>query len=193
MGITYLHLGLSMLTYEPIELRNILTNYQLNKDFRFKKLSIDAIKEIRRLKLNCKRRRHRYTAQKRQAQHDHGKGPRLENLTKIKRKGYKENTNIILGTINVQSIRNKDLQVSELLENYDLDILVLTETWLTNSDTDKQWLENTQLNRHPYNLLQKNRPNGKGGGLALITKNCYPAKTIDSWEHTHPSNMLHGK
>ena len=51
--------------YKPIELRNILDYYQGNKDFRFKKLPIEAIKEIRKLKLNCKRRRHRYTAQKR--------------------------------------------------------------------------------------------------------------------------------
>ena len=69
-----------------------------------------------------------------------------------------------------------------------MDVLVLTETWLTKSETDKQWLENTHLNRHPYNLLHKNRPNGKGGGLALIAKNCYPAKKVDngsypSFEH----------
>ena len=61
-----------------------------------------------------------------------------------------------------------------------MDVLILTETWLTNSEIDKQWLENTQLNRHPYNLLHKNRPNGRGGGLALITKNCYQAKKVYS-------------
>ena len=106
--------------------------------------------------------------------------PDLENLTKIKRKGHWDNTNIIIGTLNIQSIKSKDLQVSELLEDYSLDILILTETWLTKSEIDKQWLETTQLNRHPYNLLHKNRPNGRGGGLALITKNCYQAKKVDS-------------
>ena len=50
--------------YEPTKLRNILENYQQNRDFRYKKLPIDAIKTIRNLKLNHKRRQHRYTAQK---------------------------------------------------------------------------------------------------------------------------------
>ena len=60
--------------YKPTKLRNILDNYNCNWDFRHKKLPIDAIKTIRNLRLNFKRRRHRYTAQKRQIQHVHGQG-----------------------------------------------------------------------------------------------------------------------
>ena len=82
-----------------------------------------------------------------------------------------------------------------------MDILILTEIWLTKSEIDKQWLETTQLNRHPYNLLHKNRPNGRGGGLALITKNCYQAKIVESgsypsfehttWELTIKNKQIH--
>ena len=79
-----------------------------------------------------------------------------------------------------------------------MDILILTETWLTNSENDKQWLEITQLNRHPYNLLHKNRLNGRGGGLALITKNCYQAKKVESglypsFEHATWEVMIKSK
>ena len=93
--------------YEPIKLRQILDNYQTGTCIRYKKLPIDTIKTIRYLKFNRKRRRHRYTAQKRliQYDHDHGQGSQLENLTKVKRKGYRDDTNIILGTINIQSIK----------------------------------------------------------------------------------------
>ena len=50
---------------------------------------------------------------------------------KINLKGPKTSTNITLGTINIQSIKHKELQVQELLEDYSLDALVVTETWLT--------------------------------------------------------------
>ena len=51
--------------YDQTKLREILNNYHFNRDFRYKKLPIDAIKTIRNLRLNHKRRRHRYTSQKR--------------------------------------------------------------------------------------------------------------------------------
>ena len=50
---------------------------------------------------------------------------------------------------------------------------------------DTQWLETTPLNRNPYNLSHTNRPNGRGGRLALITKNCYTVTKVESG--TYPS------
>ena len=77
--------------YDQTKLKEIVNNYHLNKDYRYKRLPIEAIKTIRTLRLNRKRRRHRYTCQKRQhaqcIQHAHGSRP--ENLTKIKRKCHK--------------------------------------------------------------------------------------------------------
>ena len=169
--------------YNQTKLKEIVNNYQLNKDYRYKRLPIEAIKTIRTLRLNRKRRRHRYTCQKRQhaqcVQHAHGSHP--ENLTKIKRKCHKNSTNIILGTINIQSIKRKELQVLELLERLQFMItLIITETWLTNNETDTQWLETTPLNRNPYSLVHANRPNGRGGGLVLITKNCYTVNKVEN-------------
>ena len=60
-------------------------------------MPIDAIKAVRNLKLNHKRRRHKYTAQKRrEAKHD--TGPRTGNLIKIKKHSDRGDTNIIIGT-----------------------------------------------------------------------------------------------
>ena len=64
----------------------------------------------------------------------HADGSRPENLTKIHRKDQKNRTNIILGTINIQSIKHKELQLVDLLEDYSLDALIVTETWLTKND-----------------------------------------------------------
>ena len=167
--------------YGQEKLFGILNNYITNCDFRFKKLPIDAIKTIRSLRLNRRRRRHKYTCQKRKAQHEHEQkhGSHPDNLTKVKIENQREHTNIIIGTINIQSIKNKELQTIDLLDDYSLDALIITETWLTSSETDQQWLQTTQLNQSPYTLHNKNRPKGRGGGLALITKNCYKAKLVD--------------
>ena len=49
--------------------------------------------------------------------------------------GYRSDSRIIFATSNVQSIRYKELQVSQLISDYSLDFIVLTETWL-NSNHD---------------------------------------------------------
>ena len=58
-------LNTKTICYDPTELRRIQTQLLDQHDYRYKKLQIDAIKVIRNLRLNCKRRRHPYTAQKR--------------------------------------------------------------------------------------------------------------------------------
>ena len=140
-------------------------------------MPINAIKSVRNLELNCKRRRHKYTAQKRrEAKCD--TGPRTSNLIRIKKHSNRSNTNIIIGTCNTQSIHNKDLQVSDLLDDYSIDLLMITETWLTDKEMDKQWIKTTPLNRQPYQLHTCDRVNGRGGGVALITKSCFDIKQI---------------
>ena len=173
--------------YNSTKLKDILYQYQYERDFRYKILPIETIKTIRNLRLNARRRRHKYTAQKRldtklKLKQIHGLGP--ENLTKIKRKGHRDNTNIIIGTANIQSIQNKDLQVSDLIEDYTINILIIMETWLSKSERDNQWLETTPLNRQPYRFLTQNRTTGKGGGLALITKYCYKVRRVNSGSYS---------
>ena len=51
--------------YTPTELRCILHDCQVKHDHCYKVMDINAIKTVRNLSLNCKRRRHKYTAQKR--------------------------------------------------------------------------------------------------------------------------------
>ena len=75
------------------------------------------------------------------------------------------------------------------------------ETWLTNNEIDKQWLETTPLNRNPYSLVHVNRPNGRGGGVALITKNCYTLNKVENgsypsfehatWEFNFRNKQIH--
>ena len=103
-------------------------------------------------------------------------GVNRENLVKIKRVSYHD-PNIIIATVNIQSLRNKELQVSELFGDHAVDVLVVTETWLTNKESDKNWLDAMDLNKDKTALYVHNRSNGRGGGLALMFKSCYKVKT----------------
>ena len=77
--------------------------------------------------------------------------------------------NIVL--INSQSIKNKDELITEYLISNNIDACILTETWLTNSDYDKIWLECSEIRQNGYKINNINRKDRKGGGLAIIYKN----------------------
>ena len=69
---------------------------------------------------------------------------------------------------NVQSIQNKQDIITELLEDSNANLAVLTETWLT--DTDDIWVQGSEFHRHNYKIDECHRKGRKGGCLALVTK-----------------------
>ena len=92
----------------------------------------------------------------------------------------------MLSTCNIHAIKNKELQVSELIHDHAIDILLAIETWLTAKDD--QWKKNTDLNKVNLQLHTKDRKQGKGGGLALICKQTMqvhhiPYKKCNTFEH----------
>ena len=146
---------------------------QVQHDQRLRLLPFGTISAVRRLKLNCKpikgkcQQRTPLPSQQ---------GANRNNLIIAKRDGFKQDQNIIFGACNIQSLRFKELQVSELLNDYSMDFLVLTETWLNNNHT--QWKDTTVLNRDGWTLLTGDRQARKGGGLALIVKSKYKPKQL---------------
>ena len=79
---------------------------------------------------------------------------------------------------NAQSIKNKELLLHGQLIHHDVDICILTETWLSDSDLDRTWLQYTVLNKVPYQMFTSNRTGRKGGGVALISKSHLRVKQI---------------
>ena len=75
--------------------------------------------------------------------------------------------NLTMSLLNAQSIKNKELLLHGQLIHHDVDICVLTETWLSDSDLDRTWLQYTVLNKVPYQMFTSNRTGRKGGGVAL--------------------------
>ena len=48
--------------------------------------------------------------------------------------------NLTMSLLNAQSIKNKELLLHGQLLHHDVDICILTETWLSHSDLDRTWL-----------------------------------------------------
>ena len=70
--------------------------------------------------------------------------------------------------MNTQSIRNKDDILSEYMRSEAIGIVIVTETWLTNSVRDVVWLESIKLVKNGYQINVRNREGERGGGLSLI-------------------------
>ena len=75
--------------------------------------------------------------------------------------------------------KNNDLIIHCQIVQNKTDILLLTETWLTSKESDKIWIDSSDLNKDRYNLTSAIRENRRGAGLALITKKDFKVK-LDS-------------
>ena len=80
--------------------------------------------------------------------------------------------------LNSQSARNKVDLISVAVIEHDIDILALTETWLTNTPKDKYYTK--ELSFLGYKLINVPRPGGggHGGGVAIIHKDSLSDQTV---------------
>lgn len=69
--------------------------------------------------------------------------------------------------INARSINANKILIETLIHKKNIDICIISETWLK---------ENTQFKLKNYNIHAKNRDDGYGG-VAIITKNKFNVKT----------------
>ena len=100
------------------------------------------------------------------------KGPDYGNLIYVDKtsvtgiKQHTERVNIML--TNVQSIKSKELQIYKVMKEENIDLCVVTETWLSNKIEDETWVKCTVLNNDNLKLAHVNRIGRKGGGIALV-------------------------
>jgi len=97
---------------------------------------------------------------------------------------------IIIGHINICSLRNKVHVITKLITTYNIDILAVSETWLDNSVSDGEVdIPTTTLYRKdrpcPSQCSCKlaSSPCRKGGGVCLYVRSCLPVTRLDKFSH----------
>ena len=101
-----------------------------------------------------------------------------------RRLGYK---GIKCCLINARSVVNKTTQIHDIVTENNVDIGLITETWLNKNDGKYHTILN-ELCPTGYKIISAPR-NKRGGGLAFLYRECFRAKIIDiqssvtSYEH----------
>ena len=97
------------------------------------------------------------------------RGILLENLKQFNRTAeYQRLLNLSL--VNTRSVRNKCDQVQLYLSNYDIDLCIITETWLKPSE---EIFNEKELCPPGYDIISNPRKGDKaGGGIAILHKEC---------------------
>ena len=149
------------------ELRKI--RGEVENTAKYKILGAETCYRIRKLRLNRQSKKMK-KLNRREVKDE--RGVLKTNLIEIKTMKSlgldKTNRKFTLLISNVQSIKNKQDTIIELLEDTNADLAVLTETWLT--DADEVWVQGSEFHRHNYKMDECHRTGRNGGGLALIAK-----------------------
>ena len=78
--------------------------------------------------------------------------------------------NLRLGTVNARSMRDKAPALSDLVVSKGIDLLGITETWLTIRKTSSDLAEMTP---HGFSFFHTPRDNKRGGGVCLFVSNAF--------------------
>ena len=74
----------------------------------------------------------------------------LVRVNKVNIGKYQPDKSLAFSFLNAQSIKNKDSTIHHQIVLNKTDILLVTEMWLTSKDTDKIWLDPSDLNKEGY-------------------------------------------
>ena len=88
--------------------------------------------------------------------------------------------------MNIRSVNNKSESIAEQIIDEDIDICVLTETWLRPGDKDQ--ISRGNLTPEGYKLFDVPRPSKRGGGVAIVCKSNLkptkqPTEVYEMFEH----------
>lgn len=131
---------------------------------RFKIINHAAVSKIQRFRLNRRGKQGGHRASEAQQSINLNNLKQINTTTLISRMDKK----LSIATLNVQSLKNKSNQIFTDLHTDNIDIVLLTETWLTDSDEETQGLADLGLK-----IETNNRKDRRGGGIALVCKSRY--------------------
>ena len=85
---------------------------------------------------------------------------------------------ICIGTVNARSIKSKLELLHEMVTTFKIDLLIITETWLSNTENDQTWLDSSFLNQQEFKSYHICRENRKGGGILLLSRAYFQCKQV---------------
>ena len=94
-----------------------------------------------------------------------------------------------IATLNTRSVKNKDHLIAQQLLKTDVDIAVITKTWLKDTETDKGWLNQSEHKQSNYDIVLQNRQGPKKGGGIVLRYKCQYSNDITLLEKTTISTM----
>ena len=141
---------------------------------RFRVLEPKACVNIRKFRINRKKtrrgKRHKNQAIPRSVEFSNLIMVKLNTETRIKR----PQRNIRITTLNAQSVKNKDQLIADYILNTKANYMVITETWLR--DTDDIWTEGSDLNQNTLKIWKWNRTGGIGRRSCTSNSSTYKSE-----------------
>lgn len=81
---------------------------------------------------------------------------------------------ICVAHLNVRSLLPKLADIQQMLSDFNIDVLCLTETWLTNA------VDNSMIKIEGYNIHRNDREVRCGGGVAIYVRSYFKCSVIES-------------
>ena len=166
-------------TYSSQELKSLdNTKHSTGKNPKPRLVPYKAIAMIRMLRINQKpiTSRHNRFQWLRQKGIDR---INLQNIFISEDTVPKPNTQCEIATINAESVRNKDTLLTQEIMTNNIDVTLITETWLNDTPQNIAWLHQSDLLQAGYAISTHNRPT-RGGGFALLYKDNMKMKKIEA-------------
>ena len=155
--------------YNNFELFSIKRKCQ--RDPRYQRLPTEVVVKIRRLHIQKRRKRGRRGGVNKSCNngYDDALHSNINNI--IVATSAFQTQGINFGLINIRSLIKKDNYLGTIIEDLKLDFCIITETWLKDSDNFLAWKQGSVLNNDNWSLLNYNRVNKRGGGVAIAFNN----------------------
>ena len=68
--------------------------------------------------------------------------------------------------------------MENFFNEYKLDAVLNTETWLQNTNEDDTWLQASEFHKGNHEIFNMNKQDKRGGGIALLYYTKYKIKTV---------------
>ena len=96
---------------------------------------------------------------------------------------------LTVGSLNIQSVRNKTEIIRDIVINQNIDILSLTETWITNKEKDDFYMKGLTFPGYEFSHITR-RGNRGYGGVGVLHKASIKVTSSEKYKSDSFENML---